>query len=374
MQHQRSIGQASGLSDAARSRFLALEGRPPLVSDWLDTVMIHYECDAGELQRDVPFELDLFEGRAFVSLVAFTMTNLRTRRWPRLGRRLLAPIGTHAFLNVRTYVCVGGEFGIYFLAEYLPNRLSVALGPPLYGLPYQFGRLAFHHDQSARTLTGVVEARATGSLSEGVRELKRPIRAKHTQKSQTQDCTSTALRSSFVLGSRRSLFQSGDGRSCDVELSDKLSVSPSVRPRLDTSEPGEQLDRHRAERSSAAEQPTQTRSALRRLHYEVTRDPHAPFEPATTGSLTEFLMERYTAYTKWNGIIRRFRIWHSPWPQRSATAEIIDYSLLDSTGCWQRSATLHSANESPGVHDVWMGRPRLIRPMPFRAATQNQRG
>jgi len=36
-------------------------------------LMMHFEVDAKALQRDVPYELDLHHGRAFVTLVAFTM-------------------------------------------------------------------------------------------------------------------------------------------------------------------------------------------------------------------------------------------------------------------------------------------------------------
>ena len=52
----------------------------------------------------VPFPLDLHEGRAFVSLVAFTMRDLAPRRGGRWTSWLLRPIATHEFLNVRTYV------------------------------------------------------------------------------------------------------------------------------------------------------------------------------------------------------------------------------------------------------------------------------
>ncbi|MCA9256649.1 MAG: DUF2071 domain-containing protein, partial [Phycisphaerales bacterium] len=138
----------SRLSDEARERFIRCEGTPPLLSDWRETLMIHYEVAPSVLRQDVPFELDLFEGRAFVSLVAFTMSGLRTRRWPRLGRRLFHPIGTHTFLNVRTYVRAGSETGIYFLAEFVPNRLSALLGPPIYGLPYRFARMTYRRANS----------------------------------------------------------------------------------------------------------------------------------------------------------------------------------------------------------------------------------
>ena len=58
---------------SARRRFIASEGRPLLVADWERALFMHFEVPREVLQRHVPFELDLFEGRAFVSLVAVTM-------------------------------------------------------------------------------------------------------------------------------------------------------------------------------------------------------------------------------------------------------------------------------------------------------------
>ena len=42
-------------------------------------LFIHFEVDAERLQRDVPFPLDLRDGKAYVSLVAFTMRAMRFR-------------------------------------------------------------------------------------------------------------------------------------------------------------------------------------------------------------------------------------------------------------------------------------------------------
>ncbi len=73
-----------GLSTAARERLLANRGEPLFLARWDRTVFIHYEAEPASLQRCVPFALDLHRGRAFVSIVAFTMQRLR----PRLGGRL----------------------------------------------------------------------------------------------------------------------------------------------------------------------------------------------------------------------------------------------------------------------------------------------
>src|SRR5947208_3021713 len=85
--------------------------RPIFRSDWLRSLFIHYEVEPAALQPQVPFELDLFGGRAYVSLVAFTMARLRPAIGGRMTAWAVSPIATHPFLNVRTYVRHAGEPG-----------------------------------------------------------------------------------------------------------------------------------------------------------------------------------------------------------------------------------------------------------------------
>lgn len=259
-------------SAAGRERLLACRGDPLFYADWLNAVFLHFETDPAVLQREVPWPLDLFEGRAFVSLVAFTMRDLR----PRLGGRLTAlplrPIATHEFLNVRVYVRHAGEPGIHFLAEWVPNALSVALGPALFGLPYRLGRLNYDHGFHGRAASGRVEDTRTG----------------------------------------------------------------------------------------------------RAFAYSCLASSEDAHQPCAAGSLDEFMVERYTAFTSvglpgWRRgerrpLLRRlFRIWHPPWPLTPLRAEIQDSSLLSLTGNWSHHARLVSAHHSPGVEKVWMGRPHLVR-------------
>jgi uncharacterized protein YqjF (DUF2071 family) len=117
--------------------------RPVLLADWTDVLMVHFAADPKALQPHVPFELDLFRARAYVSLVAFTQRRLRPRFGGRLAAVASTPLAEHEFLNVRTYVRHGGERGIYFLAEWIPNRLACALGPRMYGLPYRLSRCEY---------------------------------------------------------------------------------------------------------------------------------------------------------------------------------------------------------------------------------------
>ena len=241
----------------ALDRFRKREGRPLFLSDWLRALFIHYEVDPDLLQREVPFELDLRDGRAYVSLVAFTMKRLRFSRGGPLTAVLTAPVASHDLFNVRTYVRHRGESGIYFIAEWIPNRLNTLIGPRTYGLPYRYGRLDYRHHPEGGELSGRVSTRAGGGLS--------------------------------YLG----------------HVSD--------RPRYTSCEPG---------------------------------------------SLAEFLLDRYTAYTRQGSRRRLFRIWHEPWPQTPVEVALIDTGALGSTGRWPCAAELVAANYSPGLADVWIGRPR----------------
>jgi uncharacterized protein len=140
----------------AKQRMLSQRGEPLFLAGWHDALMIHFEVDAKALQRDVPYQLDLWNGRAFVSLVAFTMRNMRPRFGGKLAASLFRPIATHDFLNVRTYVRHGNETGIHFIAEWLTSRLAVMLGPSTFALPYRYGQISYDRDLANGIIAGCV--------------------------------------------------------------------------------------------------------------------------------------------------------------------------------------------------------------------------
>lgn len=271
MEGQSSIKKAQiSLSETARARLLSLRGEPLFIADWLRTLMIHYEVEPPALQQVVPFQLDLNDGRAFISVVAFTLSGMRPQIASRITAWLLRPISTHHFLNVRTYVTVNGETGIYFLAEWLSNRLSVTLGPLAFGLPYRFGRIRYDH------------------------EWNRPS---------ANDCSSPC---------------SLTGRVEDRKSGNVLAYAASL--------PSEPYFRE--------------------------------YDPA---SLTEWLMERYTAFTKFGKLRRFFRVWHQPWLQAPADVSVTEQTLLSQNWPLFRDARIVGANFSPGLTDVWMGWPHRLR-------------
>jgi uncharacterized protein YqjF (DUF2071 family) len=225
---------------------LSVRGEPLFYATWDQAVFIHHQADPLALQRCIPLRLDLHGGRAFVSLVAFTLKRMRPRRGGRVTEWLLKPIATHEFLNVRTYVRVNGEPGIFFLAEWLSNRLSVPLGPPVFGLPYRYGRISYEHADATRGVIGRVDSE----------------------------------RGRFAYRGAAMTARSG------------------------VCEPG---------------------------------------------SRKEFLLERYTAFTRRFFGSRKFRVWHEPWKHTALDLEVTHNELMSTTGEWWRTAEYAGADYSPGL-------------------------
>jgi uncharacterized protein YqjF (DUF2071 family) len=131
------------------------ESSPLFRCAWGDTTFLHYQVDPDALLGRVPFELDLYQGRAWVSVVTITIRPISFRA----SAPLLAP---QSFMNVRTYVREGA---ITFLAGWLPNPLCALLGPRLVGIPYRLGRLTLEAQVTelhgrARAQAGTFEYRA----------------------------------------------------------------------------------------------------------------------------------------------------------------------------------------------------------------------
>jgi uncharacterized protein YqjF (DUF2071 family) len=96
------------------------------------------------------------------------------------------------------------------------------------------------------------------------------------------------------------------------------------------------------------------------LRYSASIGSPSGFEPSAAGSLDEWLIERYTAFNAACGRRRFFRVWHEPWPQIDAVVRVEDSSLITAAWPFFRSAQFVGANYSPGLRDVWMGRPHRL--------------
>jgi uncharacterized protein YqjF (DUF2071 family) len=104
-----------------------------MTQTWHDLLFAHWPVDAAALGAKIPsgFELDLFDGQAWIGVVPFRMSNVGPRGVPALPW-----VSAFPELNVRTYVRVGGTPGVYFFSLDAANPLAVAVARTLIHLPY----------------------------------------------------------------------------------------------------------------------------------------------------------------------------------------------------------------------------------------------
>lgn len=115
--------------------------------EWNRAVFLHWQTKLYELQKFVPKELqiDLYDGKPWVSLVAFSMERIRPKYLP-----AFAPISNFDEINIRTYVTYKGKAGVYFLSIEGGKRASCAIAKGISGLPYRFSRI---HREEGRYLS-----------------------------------------------------------------------------------------------------------------------------------------------------------------------------------------------------------------------------
>lgn len=106
--------------------------------EWREVVFLHYRLAVADLVPHLPKGLmpDVFDGDAWVSLVAFDMMNVQ----PRWAMPIPFVSDFHE-VNIRTYVRHGSMAGVYFLRIEAANRIAVALARTLSVLPYRHARI-----------------------------------------------------------------------------------------------------------------------------------------------------------------------------------------------------------------------------------------
>ncbi len=104
-----------------------------MTQTWHELLFAHWRVDPTALREKVPrqFELDLFDGTAWVAVVPFRMTNVGPRAVPTLPW-----ISEFPELNVRTYVRAGGKPGVWFFSLDAGSRPAVWAARSLFNLPY----------------------------------------------------------------------------------------------------------------------------------------------------------------------------------------------------------------------------------------------
>jgi len=138
-----------------------LPRRPWLMRQtWNDLLFAHWPIEPALLRPLVPrsFELDTFDGAAWVGVVPFWMSGVALRGLP--------PLPAFPELNVRTYVTAGDRAGVYFFSLDATSPLAVWGARTFLNLPYFRAAMSVssseevHYTSRRRGSEGVDEFRA----------------------------------------------------------------------------------------------------------------------------------------------------------------------------------------------------------------------
>jgi uncharacterized protein len=109
-----------------------------MAQSWHNLLFAHWPVDTAMLRPHIPakLEIDTFEGRAWLGIVPFSMTDVRLRWTPPLPWLSAFPE-----LNVRTYVTMQDQPGVWFFSLDAANVLAVAAARLSFHLPYFHARM-----------------------------------------------------------------------------------------------------------------------------------------------------------------------------------------------------------------------------------------
>ena len=117
-----------------------------MTMSWSDLLFAHWSLPAELLRPLLPrgLELDLYDGRAWLSMVPFRMAHVGPR-----GLSDLPWISAFPELNLRTYAVADGRPGVWFFSLDAANPAVVALARAAFHLPYFRARMSLRRDGEA---------------------------------------------------------------------------------------------------------------------------------------------------------------------------------------------------------------------------------
>ena len=110
--------------------------------EWNNAIFLHWQVELDELRKFVPkeLEIDLFDGKPWISLVAFTMEKIRPKNLP-----AFPPISDFDEINIRTYVKFNNKTGVYFLSIEGGKLVSCKIAEGISELPYRYSKIQRHN-------------------------------------------------------------------------------------------------------------------------------------------------------------------------------------------------------------------------------------
>jgi uncharacterized protein len=113
---------------------------------WKSMTFLHWTYEPHHVRALVPegFEVDTWDGTAWVSITPFLMTGFRLANLPSAG-----PLSTFPETNVRTYVRgPDGRDGLWFFSLEADSLPTVVGASTVYGVPYQWADMSI--DEGAK--------------------------------------------------------------------------------------------------------------------------------------------------------------------------------------------------------------------------------
>ena len=140
-----------------------------LTAKWHDLIMVNYKVDRALLEPRLPLgtELDLHEGKCFVSLVGFMFLDTRVMEF-------LVPFHVNfEEVNLRFYVKRETEDeirrGVVFVKEIVPKTAIAAVARIMYGEPYERWEMSnFRDENHVRYSCSLGDRENTISVERGV--------------------------------------------------------------------------------------------------------------------------------------------------------------------------------------------------------------
>src|SRR5947207_7616312 len=93
-----------------------------MTQTWDNLLFAHWPISPDAMRQVVPpaLELDTYDGKAWLGIVPFEITDFRPRSFPGIPG-----LSTFPEINVRTYVTLGGKPGVYFFSLDAANLPAV---------------------------------------------------------------------------------------------------------------------------------------------------------------------------------------------------------------------------------------------------------
>jgi uncharacterized protein YqjF (DUF2071 family) len=119
-----------------------------LAMSWRDALFLHWPLDASALRPSIPpaLSIDLYEGMAWIGIVAFRIEDVRPRGLP-----AACGVATFGEINVRTYVR-GSRPGVWFFSLDADHGAAVTFARATIGLPYHRAHVDVRAERDRRAV------------------------------------------------------------------------------------------------------------------------------------------------------------------------------------------------------------------------------